>query len=238
MFVFTSNKIHRHCYIETFANNKYNANIQKEQCMLYKRTLNKPNNPKLWEQAKTEAKKRFKVFPSAYANVWANRWYKEHGGDWSKSDTDSRFTEPKKTNSTLDTKMTNRTPLEPFEQYVDDDESSDDDKTEKANDAQTEKSGKKEIHHWVREPWVDISRPVIDEAGNVIGFHQVGSNTKDINTARDGYRTSYPKIMPRSKALRLNAIEREELIRRTNNRFAAEQENGADVENNENDEET
>jgi hypothetical protein len=134
--------------------------------------------------------------------------------------------------------MTNRTPLEPFEQYVDDTESSADNNTDKADDVQTEKSGKKEIHHWVREPWVDISRPVIDEAGNVIGFHQVGSNTKDINTARDGYRTSYPKIMPRSKAMRLNAIEREELIRRTNNRFAAEHANEPDSTNNDNGEET
>jgi hypothetical protein len=206
--------------------------------MLYKKQLTKPSNQKLWNQAKLEAKKRFKKFPSTYSNRWANRWYKAHGGEWLKSDTDNRFADPKTPNPDSDANMRNRTPLEPFEQYVDDDEPSDDDKTEKANDAQAEKSSKKEVHHWVREPWVDISRPVIDEAGNVIGFHQVGTNTKDINTARDGYRTSYPKIMPRSKAMRLNAIEREELIRRTNNRFAAEQENGANVENNENDEET
>jgi len=205
--------------------------------MLYKRTLNNPTNPKLWEQAKTEAKKRFKKFPSTYANVWANRWYKERGGDWSKSDSDNRFAEPKKTNPMSDTKMTNRTPLEPFEQYVDDVESSDEDKTEKTQDTQTEKSGKKEIHQWLREPWVDISRPVIDEAGNVIGFHPCGSNTKDVRDNMERYRTSYPKCMPRSKAMRLNAIQREELIRRTNNRYAVD-ENNVDESNNENDVET
>jgi hypothetical protein len=186
--------------------------------MLYKKQLTKPSNQKLWNQAKLEAKKRFKKFPSTYSNLWANRWYKAHGGEWLKSDTDNRFADPKTPNPDSDTNMRNRTPLEPFETYVEDSDESDD--TKKAEDSEiTEKTGKQEAHKWVREPWVDISRPVIDESGNVIGFHQVGSNTKDINTAREGYRTSYPKIMPRSQAMRLNAIEREELIRRNNNRY-------------------
>jgi len=43
---------------------------------------NKPTNPKLWSQAKSLAKKKFKVYPSAYANGWASKWYKKHGGGW------------------------------------------------------------------------------------------------------------------------------------------------------------
>jgi hypothetical protein len=46
---------------------------------------NKPTNPKLWSQAKSKAKSKFKVYPSAYANGWAAKWYKEHGGGWRKS---------------------------------------------------------------------------------------------------------------------------------------------------------
>ena len=46
---------------------------------------NKPNNPELWERAKQEAKKKFSVYPSAYANAWASKWYKERNGTWSKS---------------------------------------------------------------------------------------------------------------------------------------------------------
>ena len=42
----------------------------------------KPTNPKLWSRAKAEAKKKFKVYPSAYANAWASKWYKEKGGGW------------------------------------------------------------------------------------------------------------------------------------------------------------
>lgn len=47
---------------------------------------NKPNDPELWSRAKSEAKERFDVYPSAYANAWASKWYKEKGGTWSKLD--------------------------------------------------------------------------------------------------------------------------------------------------------
>lgn len=45
---------------------------------------NEPDNPGLWSQAISEAKKRFTVYPSAYANGWAAKWYKERGGGWHK----------------------------------------------------------------------------------------------------------------------------------------------------------
>jgi hypothetical protein len=38
----------------------------------------------LWSRAKSLAKKKFKVYPSAYANGWAAKWYKKHGGGWKK----------------------------------------------------------------------------------------------------------------------------------------------------------
>lgn len=43
---------------------------------------NEPTNPGLWSRAKAEAKKRFDVYPSAYANGWAAKWYKARGGGW------------------------------------------------------------------------------------------------------------------------------------------------------------
>ena len=43
---------------------------------------NKPTNPELWARAIAQAKAKFDVYPSAYANGWASKWYKEHGGDW------------------------------------------------------------------------------------------------------------------------------------------------------------
>jgi hypothetical protein len=43
---------------------------------------NKPTNPKLWSRAKALAKQKFDVYPSAYANGWASKWYKSKGGGW------------------------------------------------------------------------------------------------------------------------------------------------------------
>jgi len=43
---------------------------------------NKPTNPELWARAIAQAKAKFDVYPSAYANGWASKWYKENGGDW------------------------------------------------------------------------------------------------------------------------------------------------------------
>lgn len=43
---------------------------------------NKPNNPSLWSKAKAAAKRKFKKYPSAYANLWASKWYKRKGGTW------------------------------------------------------------------------------------------------------------------------------------------------------------
>jgi hypothetical protein len=43
---------------------------------------NKPTNPSLWSKAKSLAKQKFDVYPSAYANGWASKWYKSKGGGW------------------------------------------------------------------------------------------------------------------------------------------------------------
>ena len=47
---------------------------------------NKPNNPALWSRAKSMAKQKFDVYPSAYANGWAAKWYKSKGGTWRKAE--------------------------------------------------------------------------------------------------------------------------------------------------------
>ena len=42
----------------------------------------KPTNPKLYASVKAAAKKKFKVYPSAYANAWLVREYKKRGGGY------------------------------------------------------------------------------------------------------------------------------------------------------------
>jgi hypothetical protein len=41
-----------------------------------------PTNPTLYARVKAEAKRKFKVYPSAYANAWLVREYKKRGGGY------------------------------------------------------------------------------------------------------------------------------------------------------------
>ena len=46
---------------------------------------NTPTDPTKWAYYKSQAKKKFDVYPSAYANGWAAKKYKAAGGGWKKS---------------------------------------------------------------------------------------------------------------------------------------------------------
>ena len=48
---------------------------------------NVPTSPEKWAQAKAQAKAKFDVYPSAYANGWASKKYKEMGGGWKSEST-------------------------------------------------------------------------------------------------------------------------------------------------------
>ena len=50
---------------------------------------NVPTNPSLWSKAKSQARAKFDVYPSAYANGWAAKWYKSKGGGWKTSTKES-----------------------------------------------------------------------------------------------------------------------------------------------------
>jgi len=39
-----------------------------------------PTNPTLYARVKAEARRKFKVYPSAYANGWLVKTYKQRGG--------------------------------------------------------------------------------------------------------------------------------------------------------------
>jgi hypothetical protein len=42
----------------------------------------KPTNPKLYATVKAAARRKFDVYPSAYANAWLVREYKKRGGKY------------------------------------------------------------------------------------------------------------------------------------------------------------
>ena len=46
---------------------------------------NTPTDKSKWSYYKSQAKKKFDVYPSAYANAWAAKMYKKAGGGWRKS---------------------------------------------------------------------------------------------------------------------------------------------------------
>jgi hypothetical protein len=56
------------------------AVIKRKRKAAKKRAV--PTNKKLYARVKAEAKRRFKVYPSAYANGWLVRTYKSRGGKY------------------------------------------------------------------------------------------------------------------------------------------------------------
>lgn len=66
-------------YISTVAN-YMTAEVNEEVEILDEK--NAPTNPSLWSRAKALARSKFDVYPSAYANGWASKWYKSKGGGW------------------------------------------------------------------------------------------------------------------------------------------------------------
>ncbi len=166
----------------------------------HSRKHNVPANAQLWQKATDESSRKFRNVNSTYAMLYARQWYKDHGGTWTHAD-DKPIKEKQSPQ--------NRVPLMEFEQYADveDGETSEKDAASQQDDEKSKK------HYWFKEQLVDLSRPVHDEAGNVIGFHPCGSNSKDYQHSLSSYRTSYPRCMPKSKAMRMNAMEREKYLR-------------------------
>jgi len=59
----------------------HTGSMKKEE-IEYLEEKNAPTNPALWSRAKALARSKFDVYPSAYANGWAAKWYKSKGGGW------------------------------------------------------------------------------------------------------------------------------------------------------------
>ncbi len=66
-------------YISTVANYMM-SEIDEEVEQIDEKNV--PTSPEKWAQAKAQAKAKFDVYPSAYANGWAAKKYKEMGRGW------------------------------------------------------------------------------------------------------------------------------------------------------------
>ena len=62
---------------------------------------NIPTNPSKWNYYKSQAKKKFDVYPSAYANAWAAKQYKAAGGGWKKGKKENIELKKKDKNSSI-----------------------------------------------------------------------------------------------------------------------------------------
>lgn len=58
------------------------TSMLKEDSILTEGKKNKAKNPKKWDACIQQAKQKFDVYPSAYANAWAAKCYKGKGGKW------------------------------------------------------------------------------------------------------------------------------------------------------------
>jgi hypothetical protein len=61
-----------------------NKDLFEDTIVAIAKSKNVPTDKALWSRAKSAAKAKFDVYPSAYSNAWASRWYKKHGGSWRK----------------------------------------------------------------------------------------------------------------------------------------------------------
>lgn len=73
-----------------------------------------------------------------------------------------------------------------------------------AGQARGERTG---LTRWFGEEWVDLSRPIYDEDGELVGYEPCGR-------ARGGDPADYPKCRPLKEALRMTPDEVADAIRR------------------------
>jgi hypothetical protein len=69
-------------FVKTGAGKNENMKLTVEQKMELFLERNCPTDPAKWSASKAAAKKKFDVYPSAYANGWAAKNYKSKGGGW------------------------------------------------------------------------------------------------------------------------------------------------------------
>ena len=68
---------------EELANELHDVFLKLSAKKKKKKSGNKPNDPALYSRCKSEIKKKFDIYPSAYANMSLVKLYKSRGGTYS-----------------------------------------------------------------------------------------------------------------------------------------------------------
>lgn len=74
----------RYWACKTWSSKPVSAMLKEDSEELNEASKNKPKDPKKWSSCIAQAKSKFDVYPSAYANAWAAKCYKSKGGKWKK----------------------------------------------------------------------------------------------------------------------------------------------------------
>lgn len=69
-------------YVSTKKNENMASKLTLEEKLNLFLEKNIPTDPAKWAASKAAAKRKFDVYPSAYANGWAAKNYKSKGGGW------------------------------------------------------------------------------------------------------------------------------------------------------------
>ena len=69
-------------YAKAYGIKEESMNLEEKLNLFLEKNV--PTDPEKWSYAKSQAKQKFDVYPSAYANGWAAKKYKELGGGWKK----------------------------------------------------------------------------------------------------------------------------------------------------------
>lgn len=74
----------RYWACKTWSTQSVTSMLKEDVALLDEATKNKAKDPKKWQSCIDQAKSKFDVYPSAYANAWAAKCYKSKGGKWKK----------------------------------------------------------------------------------------------------------------------------------------------------------
>lgn len=113
----------------------------------------RPLDRALYDAVVSDAKRRFAVWPSAYASGWVVQEYKRRGGRYA-----------------------------------------------------GERSKAAGIAKWFKEEWVDLSRPIYDDAGDLVGYEPCGR--------KESQQEDYPKCRPLAEAMRMTPAQVASAVRR------------------------
>lgn len=106
-----------------------------------------PSNPKLYAAVKKEAKKKFKVWPSAYASAWLVKTYKSRGGKYRKGSKSRKKSRRKGSKSKRKSRKKSR-------------KSKKRKKSRKSKRKSRKKSRKRKnksgLDRWFAEKWIDV----------------------------------------------------------------------------------